>query len=713
MAPAEERRGLKRRRIPVACSNCRNKKSRCDGSRPKCSTCIEHSLDCVYAQTPISSTTPVPRQFLELVETRLANLENDVRLLKRQNRDGPGRALDENEEETPSNSTVSNEVALGELDEMHASADATDGVGSIEFTDQNNSAYFGPSSNITFMRKIRGALTYILKLLDCPVQIDPVPRRTGSSPEASLAITRPQSPGSQPLHISDASMADSLSLPSPDEVHALVEDYFATTGVLFPFVYKATFMEALVKAQRENFRALRRSWLGLLNIILAMATNTESTMFKSTSDRAARAEVFFSRSEALSIKQTMSGTTVETVQTLLLMGLYLQGTNRSVKTWNIHGLAVKAAFHLGLHFNDPSRKFSAIDREIRARTWFGCVVLDRTLSMTFGRPSAIPENYIRIPLPEIRGFSSSRHVGREDPEALSTVFFNETIKLYKIMWLALETLYESNIGFRADTKVFAIHTDILPIEQQLKEWRSSLTPVLTLTTAQELSEDEEAYSLSKRLRVILSLRYHSLCILVNRPILDFCLQNLEDVRDSDTYQALMLREFGGQNCRASLESAIAIIDTVHTILHSSKLSRQLLGAWWFTFYYTFNATLTIAAVMLVDRSRFPGSRDFSGMQDDVLKEYLDKAINCLPLVDPGNRMVSKCTQVTSTIRGYLDLVASSNLPDDQLENINAEVAVVDFPIDPTHIGLDWLPDGFDPILQSDVVDGSCDMNVFY
>lgn len=162
------------------------------------------------------------------------------------------------------------------------------------------------------MRKIRGALTYILKLLDCPVQIDPVPRRTGSSPEASLAITRPQSPGSQPLHISDASMADSLSLPSPDEVHALVEDYFATTGVLFPFVHKATFMEALVKAQRENFRALRRSWLGLLNIILAMATTTESIMFKSTSDRAARAEVFFSRSEALSIKQTMSGTTVET-----------------------------------------------------------------------------------------------------------------------------------------------------------------------------------------------------------------------------------------------------------------------------------------------------------------------------------------------------------------------------------------------------------------
>lgn len=62
---------------------------------------------------------------------------------------------------------------------------------------------------------------------------------------------------------------------------------------------------------------------------------------------------------------------------MLLMSLYLQGTSRSVKTWNIHGLAVKAAFHLGLHAGDSLGKHTELEREVRKRTWYGCVVLDR------------------------------------------------------------------------------------------------------------------------------------------------------------------------------------------------------------------------------------------------------------------------------------------------------------------------------------------------
>jgi hypothetical protein len=59
------------------------------------------------------------------------------------------------------------------------------------------------------------------------------------------------------------------------------------------------------------------------------------------------------------------------------MSQYLQGSERSIETWNIHGLAVKAAYQLGLHSSDAMRKHTAIEAEIRKRTWFGCVVLDR------------------------------------------------------------------------------------------------------------------------------------------------------------------------------------------------------------------------------------------------------------------------------------------------------------------------------------------------
>lgn len=59
------------------------------------------------------------------------------------------------------------------------------------------------------------------------------------------------------------------------------------------------------------------------------------------------------------------------------MSQYLQGTERSIETWNIHGLAVKAAYQLGLHSPDALMQYNQPEREFRKRTWFGCVLLDR------------------------------------------------------------------------------------------------------------------------------------------------------------------------------------------------------------------------------------------------------------------------------------------------------------------------------------------------
>ena len=64
------------------------------------------------------------------------------------------------------------------------------------------------------------------------------------------------------------------------------------------------------------------------------------------------------------------------------MSQYLQGTVKSVQTWAIHGLAVKAALSLGLHSTDAARRFSPLEREMRKRTWYGCVMLDRYISFS-------------------------------------------------------------------------------------------------------------------------------------------------------------------------------------------------------------------------------------------------------------------------------------------------------------------------------------------
>lgn len=65
------------------------------------------------------------------------------------------------------------------------------------------------------------------------------------------------------------------------------------------------------------------------------------------------------------------------VQFLLLVSHYLQGTESSIQTWNFHGLAVKAAYRLGLHSKRALDQYDPLGREMRLRTWHTCVLLDR------------------------------------------------------------------------------------------------------------------------------------------------------------------------------------------------------------------------------------------------------------------------------------------------------------------------------------------------
>ncbi|KAK9799127.1 putative Transcription factor domain-containing protein [Seiridium cardinale] len=707
-----------------------------------------------FDRYPNLSPMFTPKRFLQLVETRLADLENDVRALKRQNGGGLQHNLTA-VDASPSYATANGLIVRNELDETGVSPDATDGVGTIEFTDEKDSAYFGRSSNIAFMRNIRRALGCVLKNRRDPSSLARITSR--SSPQVTLQVSRPESPRSRYQERSTSRHSDqgSLGLPPTAETKALVKEFFASTGVLFPYIHQASFLKTFEQVSSSNFSTLRRSWLGLLYIILAMATMTGSNLCADSTERAARAEVFFSRSEKLSIALLMSGPTVETVQTMLLMSLYLQGTNRSVKTWNIHGLAVKAAFQLGLHSNDSSRNLSGVELETRNRTWYGCVVLDRTLSMTFGRPPTIPalnnvrsmsdemanptrriDNYVRTPLPNIRGYSGHGYIAQENPEVLSSMFFNETIKLYKIMWTVIDTLYACNIDSQTEESILTVASNILRIEQQFLEWESSLNPVLVLIQAQELSFNT-TYTLARRLRVILTLRFHNLCILAYRPCLDFHLNKLggQPVTNSGTS---IFMQIGGRNVQACFQSASSIIGIVHSITHSAGPSLKLLGAWWFTLYYTFNATLAIAAIMLMDRAHGRVDHSESDIPGATLRASLIEGIECLPLIDPGNPVVSKCTQVTSTISRYLDLlgrqttlflasISSSNTDDETMETATASVEATNidqtqvsasgnlgyFPVDLSHIGLDWDMESSGPIFFSDTMNEIGDTDLFY
>lgn len=75
----------KRRRTVLACSACRTRKTRCDGSRPVCSTCESQGYECVYAQPAYSDNVTVGRVHLFTLESRLSIPECKFKSLEQRN----------------------------------------------------------------------------------------------------------------------------------------------------------------------------------------------------------------------------------------------------------------------------------------------------------------------------------------------------------------------------------------------------------------------------------------------------------------------------------------------------------------------------------------------------------------------------------------------------------------------------------------------------
>lgn len=67
-------RRAKRRKIGESCGHCRQKKTRCDGQRPECSSCRMKHLHCEYSS---QSMIAVPADTLANIESRLQKLESE------------------------------------------------------------------------------------------------------------------------------------------------------------------------------------------------------------------------------------------------------------------------------------------------------------------------------------------------------------------------------------------------------------------------------------------------------------------------------------------------------------------------------------------------------------------------------------------------------------------------------------------------------------
>ncbi|KAI0410908.1 fungal-specific transcription factor domain-containing protein [Xylaria grammica] len=415
---------------------------------------------------------------------------------------------------------------------------------------------------------------------------------------------------------------------------SMIQAYFAKTGHSPPFIHEESFLRSYHKMKMSNFGKVRRTWLGLLNIVFAMATTLSNTQHVSSEERIEESES----------RKNISIELVIAVQYLLILGQYLRGTKKSVQTWTLYGLAITVAFQLGLQSPKTNRGFRPLECEIRNRVWFGCILLDRKLSMIFGRPAIIPQSYVKLSLP-----STSVHlVGNRNENAtgpyLDAMYFTATIKLYEVMYRIIDECYGQNLGLGdspGDTEtislVLGLSVRSIPLESR------------------DMGALGQEDAIPGRLRMVLSLRYHNLRILLHRPVLERFLGECGDrIRTGDGRG--FLRRVGIDSVETCVNSAMIIISIVRSIVSSTGWRRDLLGAWNFSLFYTFNAALVIFAAhhLSHNESKHGAHQDVLlwGFTD-VSLPYFNMAITALQGLDPGNPVVERCVNHLSHLAGGL------------------------------------------------------------
>lgn len=377
-------------------------------------------FECVYrrpvnANNSSSQKQPASRQVQPTSESRLESRLQAVEELLRSlagERLPPSSGLDSAQAQLNDNGySQDRSDGTGQLQE-----DTVDGMGVIIFADEAaTTGYFGPTSNTALFSHIARALASTVNYSNS-IHGSDNHREMGAT--LSRPVSRPASPPRQQV-------ADGINpyiLPSRSKMLHLVETFFSRTGSMFPYIHKVSIITSVEQLVLDDFAGARKSWLCLLNGILAIGTSLDDESCESVNHRDQESEVFLQRALMLSPWTISNTANLETLQGLTVLTQYLQGTSRSAQTWRLHGLLVQAAFQMGIHNSEGPEKCSALEQEIRTRTWYTCVVIDRMLSMTFGRPHLIHDDYLqaRLPLDIELGELSNRTEEHSQPDFTGT-----------------------------------------------------------------------------------------------------------------------------------------------------------------------------------------------------------------------------------------------------------------------------------------------------
>ncbi|OAA63410.1 Transcription factor [Niveomyces insectorum RCEF 264] len=685
---------ITKQRLPSgkACVNCRKRKNRCCGARPQCSTCIARGILCCYPD--IAAEKLSVDELQKLMTAKLRESGVHPRSTDSARRQGPQADSTDSvhgEGHIAPTAPSMAQSSFGYADSM-ASADPSDAASrgnspaiSAAATARTGSTardsspreaspsdpqepdgYFGESSTFAFVSNVSSGQTQQQRRKRRRLS------RTASAPSPGLDAGL--TPGTDTTAC--------YELPPKHVADGLVDAFFAHVHRLYPFVHEPSFRRDYERMWALQPRTIAEQqqhplWFGLLNLVFAhgyefcdAAPVTEPVVLSSQ---------FLQRARRIVFAHLFTAGSFELVQALLLLCHYLQSTLELNECWALVGLMIHTAVGLGLHFNPPAADgLTAVDREIRKRVWWGCYIIDRTLSMKFGRPPSMQGRStfdIDMPVEVDDQYISRDFVVPRQPEGRPSLiaFFTQTIKLADIVENVLLDLYQPRRTVDAGDKTApqgTMHSQItgraVLLDGSLLAWWEAVPAHLK---DESLFFDGPEFRLQRN---VLHIRFLNLRLIIHRQA--FLVFSKQDINDP-LQQAVAVA-----SSRACISAARTTIRLIH-----SQYRHRLLNSLWYNLHYVFTSMGVLLALRTLDTQKMEALGETH--EDDTL----DLGMDFLRAASTTSALAARYTSMLQRIRTRPIDDAATGPPQaaagpEPTDNIHAPP----LPLDPQNGTTPWL-----------------------
>ncbi|KAJ5946210.1 hypothetical protein N7454_003049 [Penicillium verhagenii] len=336
-----------RLRCRRACDSCKRRKQKCNGEQP-CTICVQRhkQSECHFSDRPARLLKPDPKDSTMLLSERI--------IPSPQRETAMDRLLNSLEDKGMSLEQQVRDEKDGTAPVPKVARLLRDGQGKF--------MYIGDSASLSFLQSVRRVVSSSIGRCEF----------TEDNSRHSMLEAFQNNPTTQPGPLTDP--------PSNEEAHRLARQYVLATSPLLDLVDLEEFHPRLA-SWVENPSGDEDTVSSIFYLVLAIGAQVSDT-------NQTEAERYFSSGRQLAFSAFQETPSIHTIQSYILVSMYMLGACRRNGAFMNLGIALRAAYAVGIHRKDANALFCGRERRARERVWKSLRMMDLFLSASLGRPPA-------------------------------------------------------------------------------------------------------------------------------------------------------------------------------------------------------------------------------------------------------------------------------------------------------------------------------------